>query len=120
MRLASLWLIFVTPLLFACASGENDPRLSGRYVWGAEVNTFQPCGSPSIFWVSAADTAQFRLEREYQKLTSKPYEAVYVELCGQTGEVPSTHADGFAGDYDGMITLSCLGEIRKLQPGECE
>jgi hypothetical protein len=103
-----------------CFGGRSDPRLTGSYVWGAEVNTFRPCGSSLVYWVNAADTAQFRLEREHQRLTSEPYEPVFVELCGEIGEVPFLYADGFAGDYDGMITLSCLGEIRALRPGECE
>ena len=103
-----------------CLGGRYDPRLTGTYVWGAEVNTFRPCDSSLVYWVNAADTAQFRLQREHQKLTSEPYQPVFVELCGKIGEVPSLYADGFAGDYDGMITLSCLGEIRSLKPGECE
>lgn len=113
-------LVLVLASLTGCFAPRDDPRITGSYVWGAEVNTFRPCGSTLVYWVNAADTAQFRLEREHQKLTSRPYEPVFVELCGEIGEVPSLYSDGFAADYDGMITLSCLGEIRALQPGECE
>ena len=102
-----------------CAGRNQRPVLEGHYIWGVEVNTFQPCGSDLIYWVDAADTLQFHLTREHERLTSEPYEAVFVRLSGSVGEVPSLYRDTFPGDYDGMITIDRLDEIRAATPDDC-
>lgn len=120
MRGAFLALAFASVLSGACSTAPPDPVLRGHYVWGAEVNTFQPCGSSDVYWVNAADTARFRMQNEYLALTTTPYEPVFLELSGTIGEVPSVSRSGFPGDYDGMITLSWVGEMRPSSRGDCE
>ena len=43
-----------------------------------------------------------------------------MELSGVVGAVSAPFDGGFAADYDGVITLTWIGEIRAATPADCE
>ena len=77
-------------LAFCRAQAES---YRGFYVFAHEVRTFQPCGSDQVYWVKADQKISQQLREEHQKLTSKPYEPVYVEVKGYLRQKA---AEGFA------------------------
>jgi hypothetical protein len=105
--------------LNACASSRSaleDPTRAGSYVWGAEVNSFKPCGSDSVFWVLAPPDLLMRLRTAHDSLTTRPYERIYIRVKGHRS---SEKTDGFAGETSGYFQITDILEIRRLIPGEC-
>ena len=87
-----------------------DGSVRGRYVWGGEVHSFQPCGGAEAYWVHAGPHHE-TLVATYAQLTTKPYEPLCVELRGTIGPVPEADRDGFAGDYDGIFTIQDVVDV---------
>lgn len=56
------------------------------------------CGEKRELWIT--DRTHGTLKTAYTKLSSKPYEPIFMELKGVLGNVPT---DGFGADYDGGI-----------------
>lgn len=116
---------FVLLAFQGCAtSAERVPAASaelnahqGHYIYGHEVNSFQPCGRTAEFWVVGADKLLEELKAQYRQLTSKRYEEVYVEF---NGTVEGKADDGFATDYDGLIHIEDLILIRRKSKDDCE
>ena len=88
----------------------------GFYVFGHEVRTFQPCGSDQVYWVKADQKISQQLRKEHHKLTSKPYEPVYVEV---KGHLIQKAAEGFAAEYDGQIVIDGIDLVRPRQKEDC-
>ena len=123
---AKFLIIFtVLALLQSCASIANTPSQStdvestliGHYVYGHEVNTFQPCGSNRDFWVIGSSEILKTLEVNYLSLSSTHYDPVFVELIGN---MMATATDGFAADYDGLAEVKRLVLMRKKSNLDCK
>ncbi len=111
-------LIFLCGLFFwAPMAGATQAEVHrGFYVFGHEVRTFQPCGSDTVFWVKAEADISKQLREAHQKLTSKPYEPVYVEVKGYLADKATA---GFAADYDGQIVIEAVDLVRAQQENDC-
>jgi hypothetical protein len=107
----------------ANAGTGPDPRpeeLRGHYTWGAEVETFRPCGARQTFWV-VGDKALLQPLRarsaELARVRGKPYQPVYLEAAGvQEGKA----TDGFAADYDAVYRLLAVRSASDASPADCE
>jgi hypothetical protein len=109
-------------LLVACSSAPRDDGaraqdVEGRYVWGAEVETFQPCGDSLTYWVESLEPVWRRLRAEHQALTKTPYQAVIVRVHGNLSDAPR---DGFALDYDGLFRIDSVVSVSATIPAACE
>jgi NlpE C-terminal OB domain len=98
-------------LLQACSSG-----LTGHYIYGHEVNSFQPCDREETLWVRGSNEQLELMKKEYLNYASKPYEEVFIEI---TGDYLDKSSDGFAMDYDGQIQVERLITIRKKSDSDC-
>ena len=83
--------LFVSPIVIGA---DCDKTYKGKYVWGHEVDSFQPCNSKKSYWVSASSWVKGPLLDYYKKLKLKPYEPIYIEF---RGHVLNEVVDGFAG-----------------------
>jgi heat shock protein HslJ len=110
--------IFLASIAFfaPAASLARAESYRGFYAFGHEVRTFQPCGSEHVYWVSAEAELAKRLRDEHQKLTSKPYEPIYIEI---QGHVTDKATEGFAADYDGQIVIEALDLVQARQKENC-
>ncbi|QSX77944.1 hypothetical protein [Agrilutibacter solisilvae] len=94
--------------------------LRGHYTWGAEVETFRPCGSTQSFWV-IGDKVLLQPLRDRSaalaKTRGKPYQPVYIEASGAS-EGKAT--DGFAADYDGVYRLAAVQAAKDVSPADCK
>ncbi len=108
--LVSLFLLPVFTLAASC-----DRVYSGLYYWGAEVNTFQPCGSKHTYWVSASSWVLGPLKQFLQANTCEPYQPIYIEM---RGHLLDEKTDGFASQYDGLIRISeVISKDLEIPPG---
>lgn len=113
-RAASLFCCLV------CLSCAPDATLRGRFYWGHEVRSFQPCGSNKAYWVRADENTLQPLRERAEKLRAQqgePYRPVYVEAVGEI-DLNSTR-DGFARNYDGLLNLRGVTRVSDAVPKEC-
>ena len=111
-------------LLQACNTMEkNQPQieteeqsLAGHYIYGHEVNTFQPCDKEGTFWVIGSNEELEVLRKEYLNYASKPYDEVFAEIAG---DYLGKSSDGFAMDYDGQIQVEKMMTMRKKSDTDC-
>jgi hypothetical protein len=101
----------------AHANGADcDHYYRGLYTWGAEVNSFQPCESTSVYWVSASSWVLDPLKRFVAAQTTLAYKPIYVEF---RGHLLDEQVGGFAADYDGLIRISEVLECSATIPDTC-
>lgn len=117
--------IFILLSIQACGSQpvyqaqmyEEKQKLTGHYIYGHEVNSFQPCGKKQVYWVTGSNKNLQLLEQSYKKYTTKPYAEVYLEL---TGNFIDKASDGFAMDYDGQIIVIKIIEMKRKSKMDCK
>jgi hypothetical protein len=104
-------------MAMACASTATPgSRLIGCYVWGHEVNVISPIDQDSAFWVIGSPDVLQQLRMKHDSLTTTPYEAVVADLIAMRSV---ERGDGFALDYDGLIEVLNIVEMRRAESGEC-
>jgi hypothetical protein len=117
--------VIVLILIQACSSQSEyktqlyneEQKITGYYIFGHEVNTFQPCHQKNIYWVLGSNKTLEVLNQEYSKYTSEPYEEVYLEL---EGDYRGKATDGFAMDYEGQINIRKIIAVKKKSQNNCK
>ncbi|MCW8935150.1 MAG: hypothetical protein OQK98_10535 [Gammaproteobacteria bacterium] len=89
---------------------------AGYYVYGVEVNVFQPCNKKDTYWVTGSEKLLSHLVNTHEKLTTKPYENIFIKF---TGSYSAKALDGFAIDYEGQVKIDKVLELRKVSAGDC-
>lgn len=89
----------------------------GYYIYGHEVNSFQPCAQELVYWINGSNEVLEILQQNYFKLSSEPYQEVFVELTGDFGTKAS---DGFAMDHDGQFEVESMLKMSKISDHECK
>ena len=103
-------------VLYSSAALAHDSEFRGTYVWGAEVDIFSPCNSQLVYWTSY-NWAGVPLREFYEANTSEPYQKIYIKFRGQ---ILNEDVDGFASNYDGLIHISEIYEIKIDLPNDCK
>jgi hypothetical protein len=113
-RAASLFCCLLS--LSACAS---DSIVRGRFYWGHEVRSFQPCESKNVYWVRAPKQTLQPLRERAEALTArdKPYPPLYIEAVGEIDT--ESKREGFAQSYDGLFHLREVSGVSDAVPEEC-
>lgn len=75
-------------------------EMRGLLVMGHETRSLQLCGDDRTLWVSVPSAVRQQLEASVRHVTTRPYEAVYVELNGELSVEPASE---FGADYDGTV-----------------
>lgn len=118
-------LVLVLLLIQACSSQSEhktqlyneEQKITGYYIVGHEVNSFQPCNQKKIYWVLGSNKMLEVLNQEYSKYTSEPYDEAYVEIFG---DYMGKALDGFAMDYDGQIMVRKMVKMEKNSKNICD
>ena len=109
-------------LLLAMLAGCASPSMvyDGVYIWGAEVSTFSPCGTDKDWWVLANDSIERQLREAHERLTTMPYEGIFVEVDGSyAGAATAEAGGGFATQYDGLFRIANVRALRKRDAASC-
>lgn len=101
---------------FAGACGDSPHAYNGHYVYGGEVETFQPCGSDRVYWVRGPVKILGELRESHRELTDRPYQEIYVEMTGAMGPKAS---DGFPAQYDGQFLIESVAITRAATADDC-
>ena len=97
----SILLLF---MLVACADAP-DARVivRGQVVIGHEVRALTECGAVQQTWL--IDETNGELRRWYDRLSTEPYQPLFVELSGYREDAP---ASGFGADYPAAIRATAI------------
>jgi hypothetical protein len=107
------------PVHLACAPNRI---YEGIYTWGAEVETFSPCGTGGKeWWVSTTEPIWEQLRNDTMRLTTEPYEGIYVKVTGNYAG-PATEETGgaFSTQYEGLFKVTKVWLTRKTADADCK
>jgi len=99
-------------LLIATEQGKAD-TLRGFYVYGANRNTFQPCGSDKRYWVEGDNDQVGQLQQDYLAQSTATLQVLFAELRGKldtTQDYP---------EHDGIVRLTAVSELKPPSDSEC-
>jgi hypothetical protein len=125
-KTANYLILFLTFVLLQACSPVADSQsrtdvegraLIGHYIYGHEVNSFQPCSKKEVFWVKGSNELLEFMARKYSEHATQPYDEVYVEIIGN---FESKATDGFAADYDGQIHVMKMVLMKKKSDTDCK
>lgn len=100
--------------LIASASKSTNAGARGYYVYGANRNTLQLCGSDKRYWVEGENTLIGELQQTYLNLASSDFQLMYVVLAGTVDDDAQT-VDG----HDGVFNITNMSEMRLPQESDC-
>jgi hypothetical protein len=106
--------------LMGCGACASDSILRGRFYWGHEVRSFQPCGSKRAYWVRADEKTLQPLRERAEHLRAqrdKPYPPLYMEAVGEIDT--KSKREGFAQSYDGLFRLREVKRLSDVVPKDC-
>jgi hypothetical protein len=112
--------VLVLLLAAAPAAWSADSIFQGRFYWGHEVRSFQPCGSKASYWVQADEKTLQALRKRVESSRPPqggPYRPIYLEAAGVLDT--ASRREGFARDHDGLFRLSKLARVSNTVPKEC-
>ena len=92
-----------------------SPSLQGFYVFGADRNSFQPCGSEQRYWVEGDSDAVGSIQQAYLSIATQERQLIYASVVGNIGnsvQVPSGHS--------GVFELSQLISLRLPTDSDCQ
>lgn len=98
--------------LIATDRGKAN-TLRGFYVYGANRNSFQPCGSDQRYWVEGDNEQVGQLQQDYLSNSTASLQVLYAELRGQidTSQSYPEHA--------GIVKLDAVTELKLPSDSEC-
>lgn len=103
-------------------AGSTPPiagSLRGYYTFGHEVESFQPCGSLQLFWITGPDTLLRPMRDRALALAEaagEPYQPLYVEIKGAS---EGRAEEGFAARYDAVYRITDVARISETEPASC-
>lgn len=102
-------------------STEQHPALQegefqGYLVLGHELQTFQPCGSPTVYWANADETIRDVLWSLYEEKIKIPHEPLYARVKGGIGGRPE---GGFASNYPAVFEINSVSVLRSREEMDC-
>ncbi len=105
MRASPVLIVSTIAVLVSSMTHAEPLRYRGEYTYGHEVNVFCPAIHSQCYWLSGNTSAEVRevLQSLAVQNMSKPYQSVCVVIEANIDR--DTRRDGFAADYDGLITV---------------
>ena len=113
------WALMIV-LCIGSSGWATDRVFHGRYVFGHEVESFQPCGSKKSYWAAADETTLQSLRdisNQLRRERHQPYPPIYLEVTGAVDT--KSKRDGFAEGYDGLFFIRKIVRTSTVIPTEC-
>lgn len=98
--------------LIATDRGKAN-TLRGFYVYGANRNSFQPCGSDQRYWVEGDNEQVGQLQQDYLSQSTASLQVLYAELRGQIDTSQSYP------EHSGILQLTAVTELKLPSDSEC-
>ena len=96
------------------ANGEGSQTLRGYYVFGAQENSFQLCGSDTRYWIEGNANSVGLIQQNYQAIASDEQQLLYAIVVGALdtqSQAPEEH--------QGVLQLEDVIEIRLPTESDC-
>jgi len=93
---------------------NSDQTLQGFYTYGADRNTFQPCGSDERFWVEGDVSNVGRVQQTYLSISTSELQILYVAFAGAVDKEQQAPAG-----HQGIFVLDNMIEMRVPQDSDC-
>jgi len=87
--------------------------LRGFYVYGANRNSFQPCGSDKRYWVEGDNDQVGQLQQDYLAQSTAALQVLFAELRGNL----DTSQD--YPEHDGVVLLTAVTSLKPPSESEC-
>jgi hypothetical protein len=117
-----VWLLSLVGLvglsLTAIGRALESGTWEGFFTAGRAGRIFRPCGSRASWWVQNppfGETAD-ELEQQYESLTTRPYEPIYIRF---RGEASRKGQYGPLGSYQRVVYVQEILDIREYRDGDC-
>ena len=88
--------------------------IDGFYVYGANRNSFRPCGSDARYWVEGDAAAVGTLQRGYASLATADLQVMFASLVGGIDEGADAPID-----HDGVLRARSVRDVRVPSDGDC-
>lgn len=88
----------------------------GYLVLGHELRTFQPCGSPTVYWAEADESIRDVLRSIYDEKAQVPHQPLYARVKGAIGDRPEGE---FASNYPAVFEISSVSMLRPREEMDC-
>lgn len=105
--------IFFFLLLIAASTARADV-LEGLYVFSEQGSQFSPCNQGRLLYVTGDGVVLEQLRSAYERVTTAPYESVYVWLQGKREITQDRRTD-----FDGSFRVEELRLLRRRIPEDC-
>ena len=99
-------------MLIATDQGKADV-LRGFYVYGANRNSFQPCGSDQRYWVEGDNDQVGQLQQDYLSQSTAPLQVLFAVLRGELDSSQSYP------DHNGVLQLTAVTSLKPPSDTEC-
>src|SRR2546428_11110963 len=111
--------VLTVVLCFAGTVWAAETATRGRYYYGAEVESFHPCGSNKAYWVVGGEEMLKPLRDRTDQLRKphRAYPPIYVEVFGEVDE--KAKREGFAEDYDALFHVRKIVRVSNIAPKDC-
>lgn len=101
-------------LQFLIATDQGKANtLRGFYVYGANRNSFQPCGSEQRYWVEGDSEQIGQLQQDYLSQSTASLQVLYAELRGQIDTTQSYP------EHSGVVQLTAVTQLKLPSDSEC-
>lgn len=93
----------------------TTPTVQGFYVFGADRNSFQPCGSEQRYWVEGESDAVGSIQQAYLSIATEERQLIHASLVGNIDDsllAPTGHS--------GVFELSQLIGLRLPTDSDCQ
>lgn len=87
----------------------------GFYVYGAERNSFQPCGTNNRYWVEGSNVAVSRAQQSYLSVATSELQLLHAVFVGNINEELQAPAG-----HQGIFELTNLIELRVPTESDCQ
>jgi len=98
--------------LIATEQGKAD-MLRGFYVYGANRNSFQPCGSDKRYWVEGDNDQVGQLQQDYLSQSTASLQVLYAELRGKLDNSQDYP------EHDGVVQLTAVTSLKPPSDSNC-
>jgi len=111
-------LLFLSILPIGVARATAVPIIQGYYYRGPGVSLIEPCGFKKGYWIGKAGSAARLLFDQYDALTRRDFEKVYVSLHGDFRDLRPS--DGVPKEYAGVLKVTGVLAVRAPHDGDCK
>ena len=100
---------------------QREPLPEGEYqgylVLGHELRTFQPCGSPTIYWAQADEQIRDVVWSMYEEKSGFPHQPLFAHVKGSIGGRPEGE---LASNYPAVFQIHAVSVLEPKEALDCQ